>query len=87
MDPQASQFISRFLALSRGTHLAHLTALNTSASLALAAALQPLTEAQWGGLRQYAAELAAGYGAEAFAGVAATKPFILDAVRAAIQVR
>lgn len=86
-DPAAAEFISRFLALSRTTHLAHLTALNTIASLALRDALQPITQTQWDGLKLYLMDLAGGFGADAYAALAAEQPFIPAGVEAAIQVR
>lgn len=85
MDPAASEFISRFLALTRDTHLAHLAALADLASAALAAALTPITEPQWNMLKLYLLNLVATFGEEAYAEMAASKPFIPAAVQAAVQ--
>ena len=48
-DPAAQAFVARFLMLSRAAHLAYLA----NADPTLAAALDPLTEAQWGVLKGY----------------------------------
>ncbi len=82
-DPAAAAFIARFARLGRDTHLAYL---NTSATQALHDSLQLITPTQWPRLQQYVGQLATGFGAEAFAGLAATQPLIIEGTRAAIQV-
>lgn len=84
-DPEAAAFISRFSRLSRDTHLAYLTSLNTTASLALRSSLQLITPTQWPKLQDYVGDLAASFGMELF-GLPQAQPFVAG-TRAAIQVR
>ncbi|PRW44956.1 croquemort-like mating [Chlorella sorokiniana] len=71
IDPAATEFIARFLALGRDTHLAYLS--SSSSTQALHNSLQLITQPQWDALKQYLAELAAGFGADAFAGMPAAQ--------------
>ncbi|KAL4418953.1 hypothetical protein ABPG77_001775 [Micractinium sp. CCAP 211/92] len=64
-DPIASAFMFRFLALSRATLLATLDT-EPSPAPALAAALAPITDPQWGMLKGYLQYLSQTYGNETY---------------------
>lgn len=83
MDPAASEFIARFGALSRTTHLAHLAATNSPASATLAG----ITEEEWGYLKSYLASVAANFGDEIYTGMEASADPSIALVTGMVQVR